>query len=547
MTRLRFARSIGFASVCAVSLGCGNSGGNASKSSAAAKPSATTGAAKSQATSATVAAAPTAAATPTTASSTTTGGGELAAIDAIADRGPAAAAETPNLVKLLDSSDVEIRVRAARALAAIGPGAASAVDALAGKLKDESPRVRAYAAHALGMIGKPAESSFEKLVTLITDADPQVRREAVKAIRHLKVDRAKLIPALVAVLEKSTSAEVVPAMQAIAEAGKDAVPGLIEALKHPEAAYWALQILADIGPDAADAAPAVAPLLTDARAEVRREAVLCLGHLGQAAKPQAAAILALAGDKDSGTRAAVVWSAVMVGADAATAKEPVAKLQADADPLVQLVAAWGNARFSPDDAAARTAAVAKATAALKDQSPKIRAAAARALVDLKVTAATDPDAVEAIVHALADHDSTVSGIVAQALVDGGEKSVPRLIKALDRPEVKGFAAAVLIRLGPTGKGAKDAVLPLAKDADPNLRAVGIAALVSIAGSDADVLNLAAAALDDPHTEVRRSAAYALAQLGPAAKPVEAALKKHADDADPVVKDAVNHALTAPTP
>ena len=187
----------------------------------------------------------------------------------------------PGPLGKLNDPNPEVRVQAARELSAQGPLAAPAVPALAERLSDESPLVRAYAAHALGRIGPAASPTFPQLAKLVTDADPQVRREAVKALRSLKVEAALLMPAMVKVLESSSSAEVVPAMSAIAEVGKDAVPPLVVALDHEEARYWASQILGMIGPDAADAAPAVAKILNDPRAEVRREAVLCIGHMGK--------------------------------------------------------------------------------------------------------------------------------------------------------------------------------------------------------------------------------------------------------------------------
>jgi HEAT repeat protein len=470
------------------------------------------------------------------------GAERLAAIDALGDQRAAAAAATPALAKLLADADEETRARAARALGSIGPGAADAVDPLATTLDDASPRVRSYAAYALGSIGPGAARSFEKLAAHLTDADPQVRREVVKAVRRLQIDRAKLIPVVVKILESSSPAEVVPAMAAIAEGGKQSVPALIEALNHPEARYWACQILGQIGADSADAVPAVAKVLTDERPEVRREAVLCLGHIGPAAKSATTAVLNATADKDPGTRAAAVWASVTLEAPAA---EAVAKFQAlsnDADPLVQLVAAWGTARYQSEDAELRKAAVAKGTAALKSENPRLRAAGARVLVDLKVHRDTDPEAVEGLLHAIADGDGQVRSIVTNALLAAGEASVPRLLKAIELPHVRGFAIETLLQLGPKAKAAKSAVLPLAKDADPQIRAVSVAALVSIAGDDADVLELAVAALGDPSIDVRRAAAHALAGLGKGAKPVETELKKHANDEDPIVRGAITYVL-----
>jgi HEAT repeat protein len=464
-----------------------------------------------------------------------------------AERAPAQLPPPPPAISQLDSSDAEQRASAARDLGALGPAAAPAVPALTARLADEAPQVRAYACYALGMIGPAAAPVFPKLVERVADADPQVRREAVKALRRLKVDRALLIPALIRVLESSSSEEVIPAMQAIAEIGKEAVPALVEALKHEEARYWACQILSEIGPDASDAAAAVAEVLKDPRVEVRREAVLCLGQFGAAAKPFASNVLILADDPDAGTRAAAVWAAVMIEAPADAVRPKLTKLSTDSYPLVKVVAAWAAAKLDPSDAAARRAAVDTAVAALKDQHAPVRGAAARSLVDLKITHDTDPEAVEALVHALADDDEAVAPIVTQALIAGGEASVPKLINGLARPEVRGYACMVLIQLGPKGKGAKEALAPLTKEADVHLRAAAVAALAAVAGDDPAVVASTAAALDDPQGEVRYAAADSLGRLGPAAKSAEPALRKHADDQDPAVREAVGTALKAINP
>lgn len=444
----------------------------------------------------------------------------------------------------LDDADAAVRAQAARDLGSLGPAAAQAVPALAARLADADPQVRAYAAYALGMIGPAAAPVFAKIAERVADDDPHVRREAVKALRRLKVDRAQLIPVMVRVLESSSTAEVVPAMHAIAEMGPEAVPALVEALKHDEARYWACQILAEIGPDGAEATSAVAGILKDPRVEVRREAVLCLGQFGAPAKTSAAAVLALMNDSDPGTRAAAVWTAVMIGAAADDVRPKLSALESDADPLVQVVAAWAKAKLDPNDAAARSAAVAKAVAALKNDRPPVRGAAARALVDLKVTGEQEPAAVEALIHALADNDEAVAPVVTQALLEMGEAAVPKLIKGLARPEVRGYACMVLMQLGPKGNGAKDALAPLTKDADVHVRAAAVGALAAVAGDDPAVVAATAAALDDPQGEVRFAAADSLGRLGAAANSAVSALRKHAEDPDPVVREAIARALKA---
>ena len=168
------------------------------------------------------------------------------------------------------------------------------------------------------------------------------------------------------------------------------------------------------------------------------------------------------------------------------------------------------------------------------------------LVDLKVGEANRPDAFAALVHALADGDEAVAPIVASALIEMGEPAVEKLLPALERADLQGFALAVLAQLGPKGKAAQAKVQPLTSNADPKIRAIAVVALAAIAGDDPAVVAATAASLGDQHAAVRIAAADALAQLGKAAKSAEPALKQHAADADPAVQAAVARALQSVT-
>jgi HEAT repeat protein len=313
-------------------------------------------------------------------------------------------------------------------------------------------------------------------------------------------------------------------------------------MKHPEARYWALHIISEIGPDAADTIPAVVEALKDQRTEVRREAVLCLGHLSPAADATAAMVVPLMTDADAGTRAAAVWAAVRLHAQPDQAAAPMQALANDKDVMVRVTAAWGLAKLDPSNVELKNKAIQTAAAALGEERPPVRAAAARVLTDLRVGETDQTAALEALIQAVAKGDEPVAQVVAQALHEMGERAVPKMQKALERPEVRVFALSVLAGLGPKGKGAQAAVQGLTKDADPMTRAAAVACLAMIAADDKTVVESTGLALDDAHVEVRRAAADALSHLGPQAKPAEPQLRKHAEDADPIVKFAVNVAL-----
>ena len=89
------------------------------------------------------------------------------------------------------------------------------------------------------------------------------------------------------------------------------MPGLIVALKNEKAAYWACLVLREIGPAAKDAVPALAEKLRDSRPEIRREAILALAAMDDAAIPALAPIAAALGDEH--TRAAATYALGRIG------------------------------------------------------------------------------------------------------------------------------------------------------------------------------------------------------------------------------------------
>ncbi|UCE47353.1 MAG: HEAT repeat domain-containing protein [Phycisphaerales bacterium] len=137
----------------------------------------------------------------------------------LAEFGPAAKAAVDELIHALsDKTDADLRMYAARALGAIGPDAYKAVPALRRALSERSDFgsrfVRQEAARALGRIGPEAAGvAVNDLLVLLGDDDRYVRRAASNALALL---------------------------------GKQAVPGLIKSLEHPnpEVRYRATTALA---------------------------------------------------------------------------------------------------------------------------------------------------------------------------------------------------------------------------------------------------------------------------------------------------------------
>ena len=122
--------------------------------------------------------------------------------------------------------------------------------------------------------------------------------------------------------------------------------------------------------------------------------------------------------------------------------------------------------------------------------------------------------------------------------------MPKLVKALEREDLRGLSLAILTEIGPKAKSAQTAIAPHTKDINAHVRAQAVAAQSAVAGDDPQVLAATIAALDDVHPEVRHAAADSLGRLGAAAKSAEPALAKHAEDPDTAVRAAVAQARKA---
>lgn len=118
-----------------------------------------------------------------------------------------------------------------------------AVAGLAKLLKNDDELIRAQAARALGDAGDAAKSATKELDQAAKDPDPTVRKEARKVLDALETSSANAAKA--AIQEK-----LAPLMKSLKET-------------KPAAKQKALEALADMGPDAADASEAILAVMTD--------------------------------------------------------------------------------------------------------------------------------------------------------------------------------------------------------------------------------------------------------------------------------------------
>jgi len=445
--------------------------------------------------------------------------------------GNATAAEGTDLLEAVNSGEAQARIAAIDQLGEEGAEIEGAVAALVAQLDDESPEIRAHAARALGEIGPPAKEAAEPLAQLIFGENAMVRREATRAYRDIRPGPEVSIPLFARLFEEAEPEVRVHVMDALAEAGKAAVPAMVRALQSPEVAYWACLVLHEIGPEAAGAVPALCEVArTDDRPDVRREAVLALAAIGPNAAAAVPVLTGLLKEEAPGLTGAVVYALGSIGRAAKSAEPKVIAIAEaeDASPFLKTVCLWTRARMNPSDDELVREVIPDLVAALAAPEQQLREAAAQALLDLEPPREIVKPEIDKV---LAKGDPAVLETMLSALATLGEKAVPRAIEAVEDPETRLRAAALIRRIGPAAKEAVPALAEALSDEDPIVRSEVLFALGAIGPDAAEAVPQITKALDDEEVKVAYAACYALGQIGPSAMEAKPALHEAMESED----------------
>jgi HEAT repeat protein len=211
-------------------------------------------------------------------------------------------------------------------------------------LQAEDAKVRARGAEALGeyQVLPILPETLRALAKALRDPDVQVRAAAAKALVKVAPQRVKQ--------DHSLADELVPALAAAAgDAG-------------PRVRHTVLTALAEIGPLAREAAPALSERLKIATGAERMAAAWALALVDDRRLPEAVAVLK-AGLRDSAAdvRTSAAQELKKVGSPAkAAAADLLQAVKSDAEePLVRVEAAWALLKIDPGEAR-------KAAPALRD-------------------------------------------------------------------------------------------------------------------------------------------------------------------------------------
>lgn len=472
----------------------------------------------------------------------------------------------PQWIADVKTPDLAVQRRAAAVLIRIGaPAATALVDELIGEAKN-------HIALILVRMGKEATPAL-----LDGLKNESVCRESARILGLIGSRAAAASPALMAIVNDANApaglrAEAAGALGRIGTPAEEIVPVLRAAL-HDKAAMVRLRAaesMSWIGPTAVAAAPALIATLKDEKEEVAAAACLALAHLG-AVEAVPALFQAFAAGRDEVARKAghALWQ---MGENAAGIVPQLRKrtkgTSSDALRARSLLLLFGplavpgliDGLRESDAELRRTAAevlgaigpptrefpqvVPSLIAALKDQSPLVKLAAAVALAQIDATRAT-----EAVPILAASLD--VPG-AAEALGEIGRaarSAVPALISALrkrkgdeDDEARRSSASRALARIGPPAlpalldalKDSRDGVAPLAAEAlgwmipSPNEAASALRQAIRRDRAHAGAYALALGKLAPPPREavpeltallpdaaVRPQAAAALVRIDPA--------------------------------
>lgn len=204
-------------------------------------------------------------------------------IYALAWIGPAAAPATPALVQSLQEGDHLLRLSSARALGEIGPGAKASIPALVHALDDEEDSVRVNAAYALVKMGE-SNKGIPLLIRTLTSARGSILESASKLLAKTGPLGGPALPQLTDLLARSQGMRrirVAYALAALDQSG-NGVSVLASALQSgsKDERIEAARCLAELGPKARTAIPAMRKAERDGEKDVRAEVREALRTIG---------------------------------------------------------------------------------------------------------------------------------------------------------------------------------------------------------------------------------------------------------------------------
>jgi HEAT repeat protein len=372
----------------------------------------------------------------------------------------------PTLVRLLTDSDTDVRKKAATALGLCALKPEKAVPALAKALHDENANVRAEAALALAEYGVAARTAAPALAEALQDEKEWPSLAASNTLLEIGGDPAA-IGALAKVLKDSRASRRAAAasilqscgpgaanalsnclgdsdpkvrraayasLAYLGEAGKAAVPGLIEMTKDQDAntRSFALGCLERVGPPATVVA-AARPALHDTDPSVRMSAATALGNLGSVAAAAAPDLLSLTKDANAQVRISSALAVCKAAPGHVEDVLPVIRAELTGSDLQNRVAAATAMLELPGQSAAALKVLREILETTKNGGDRLTAVQA-----LRAPGAPASEVIPLIREALRDEDIGVNNEAIAVAADLGpavRALGPDLVPLLHRPVI----------------------------------------------------------------------------------------------------------------
>ncbi|MBB74688.1 MAG: hypothetical protein CMJ75_09265 [Planctomycetaceae bacterium] len=211
---------------------------------------------------------------------------------------------------------------------------------------------RCTAAEILTAIGEEAAAAGDDVVSTLTDSDTYLRRIAAGAVPAVGVPASRGVPALLELLKRERSVEV---LRALSEYGGQAQPALTELGKvlrdrsiDTEVRWNAARTIGKVREKAVSEVALLVEHLQDEEATVREHSAEALGDIGPGAATSVPALVAVLTDKATRVRRDAVRSLGQIGPAAQAAVPDILKLLKDPEPIVQQAARTALETLAPD-------------------------------------------------------------------------------------------------------------------------------------------------------------------------------------------------------
>ncbi len=229
----------------------------------------------------------------------------------------------PSFIKLLDSNDDDLCLRAASSLRHLGAKAKQAVPRLVAILNDKqrSTAVRSMVVNALGCMIPERNDTIPHVIGALEDADEQVSSTAAYVLRRVD-DEKVVVPVLMQALKDKrgqvrwAAADSLGSLGPKAKAAVQPLCKLLEA-EQPGMRNIAARALMGIGPEAKEAVPSLIKALQDEDHMVRFYCVKALGEMNKDAEAAVPALLRALDDKVVGLRDEAARVLKLIDPDAA--------------------------------------------------------------------------------------------------------------------------------------------------------------------------------------------------------------------------------------